>query len=120
MAPTARRGTRHARKINPRPDNPTATKFTVHILAAVAEFISKRTREALAAAKAGGVKLGDYQRMAKAKQAKARYETVRKPPVGQCGGDRSQPARHYDCSRWRVASRAGPACQASAWALRRG
>jgi DNA invertase Pin-like site-specific DNA recombinase len=33
-----------------RPDNPTATKFTVHILAAVAEFerdaISKRTKEA--------------------------------------------------------------------------
>src|SRR4029077_19029045 len=34
-------------------DNPTATKFTIHILAAVAEFereaISKRTKEALAA-----------------------------------------------------------------------
>src|SRR5215472_10403805 len=65
--------------------NPHATKFNLHILAAVAEFerdaISKRTREALAAAKARGVKLGDYARIAKGKQAatRARYETVRKP-----------------------------------------
>ena len=64
-------------------DNPHANKFTVHILAAVAEFerdaISKRTREALAAAKARGVKLGDYERIAAGKrQATAvRAESVR-------------------------------------------
>jgi DNA invertase Pin-like site-specific DNA recombinase len=44
-------------------DNPHATKFNLHILAAVAEFerdaISKRTREALAAAKARGQQIGD-------------------------------------------------------------
>jgi hypothetical protein len=64
-------------------DNPHATKFNLHILAAVAEFerdaISRRTREALAAAKARGVKLGNYARIAKAKQAamRARAEAVR-------------------------------------------
>ena len=46
-------------------DNPTATKFTIHILAAVAEHerdaISARTKAALAAAKANGKKLGSYR-----------------------------------------------------------
>jgi DNA invertase Pin-like site-specific DNA recombinase len=64
-------------------DNPTATKFTIHILAAVAEFerdaISKRTKDALAAAKAKGKVLGNYERIAKAKReaTAARAETVR-------------------------------------------
>jgi hypothetical protein len=43
-------------------DNPTATKFTIHILAAVAEHerdaISARTKAALAAVKANGKSLG--------------------------------------------------------------
>jgi DNA invertase Pin-like site-specific DNA recombinase len=64
-------------------DNPTATKFTIHILAAVAEHerdaISARTKAALAAAKANGKKLGNYQRIAEAKQraTAARVEAMR-------------------------------------------
>jgi DNA invertase Pin-like site-specific DNA recombinase len=62
----------------------TATKFTIHILAAVAEherdaIFSARTKVALAAAKANGKRLGNYQRIAEAKQraTAARAEAVR-------------------------------------------
>jgi DNA invertase Pin-like site-specific DNA recombinase len=59
------------RSTSSRSTNPHATKFNLHILAAVAEFerdtISKRTTEALAAAKAKGKVLGNYARIAKAK-----------------------------------------------------
>jgi len=61
-------------------DNPHATRFTLHILAAVAEFeaeqISARTKAALKAAKARGVaigrpNLGDVNRTAAADRAQA-------------------------------------------------
>ena len=48
-------------------DNPTASRFTLHILAAVAEherdMIASRTRAALKAAKARGVELGSHGRV---------------------------------------------------------
>ncbi|NPD21737.1 recombinase family protein [Alterinioella nitratireducens] len=54
---------------------PQADKFSLHIYAALAEqerdFISKRTKAALAEAKAKGVKLGGYR-----KGAEARYRAI--------------------------------------------
>lgn len=66
-------------------DNPHANKLTVHIIAAMAEHerdtISQRTKDALAAARARGVKLGDYARIAvgRRKATAARAERVREP-----------------------------------------
>ena len=64
-------------------DNPTANKFTIHILAVVAEFRARRDQQAhegaLAAAKAKGKILGNYARIAKPKQeaTDARAEAMR-------------------------------------------
>src|SRR5215831_6007928 len=93
-------------------DKPTATKFTIHILAAVAEHerdaISARTKAALAAAKANGNRLGNYQRIAEAKQrataARADWPpSARRPLVGstrpavRAAGETRSPPR---AARW--------------------
>jgi len=62
--------------------------FTIHILAAVAEHerraISTRTKAALAAAKAKGKKLGNYQRIAVAKQrATVERAEVMRPAIAK-------------------------------------
>ena len=57
-------------------DMPQATEFTVHILAAVAQherkMISRRTKEALLAAKARGVRLGSPKNLTEEAQEKGR------------------------------------------------
>jgi DNA invertase Pin-like site-specific DNA recombinase len=62
-------------------DNPTAAKFTIHILAAAAEHerdaISARTKAALVAAKANGKKLGNYRRIAEAAIAETAHLSTR-------------------------------------------
>ena len=61
-------------------DNPTATKFTIHILAAVAEHerdaISARTKAALAAAKKRGVTLGGFRGKVPSVKARMRSSFV--------------------------------------------
>lgn len=63
-------------------DNPYAEKFTLHILAAVAqkerEDISHRTKVALAVAKRRGVKLGKFGRNVLSKRNKARAKKFAK------------------------------------------
>ena len=68
-------------------DNPHANKLTLHILAAVAqherEMIAERTKVALQAAKARGVKLGTNgaERLSKVNRAAALDRAVRLAPV---------------------------------------
>lgn len=65
-------------------DMPTASKITIHILAVVAEhereMISIRTKDALAAAKARGQKLGNLNAAAAAKLARAAKNDTPPPP----------------------------------------
>jgi DNA invertase Pin-like site-specific DNA recombinase len=72
-------------------DMPHASKFTIHILAAVAEhereLISKRTKAALAAAKARGVKLGGPDPLAAL--AKANSAKQLRPPAKGSGANSS-------------------------------
>jgi DNA invertase Pin-like site-specific DNA recombinase len=126
-------------------DNPHATRFTLHILAAVAEHeaeaISARTKAALAATKARGKKLGgwrgrhltvaDRSRATAIRSAKAKSRARQIMPVldelrgaGQVTlrdlARRAECARHSGRTRWPLVRFAGARCYASADLVRIG
>ena len=94
-----------------------ADPFMLHLYAALAEkerrMISQRTRDALAAKKAQGVKLGglNAKGIANRDEAKARAEALRPDPgracwhVRQCHRCRTERAQNPDAKRWRMARR---------------
>jgi DNA invertase Pin-like site-specific DNA recombinase len=96
-------------------DNPTAIKFTIHILAAVAEHerdaISDRTKAALAAAKAKGKRAGQLsadRRSQAASDRRARRgrragERPDGPPLGARRCRQAKPSQHSDRERQAVA-----------------